>query len=134
MNTKLITRILAFALAVILALGCFLLLAMAAEYAGPSSYYSSAEFEEKYTYEGDDLGATWTTEKTDFRVWAPTATDVRINFYKTGDPEANDLFEQIQMTSDVNGTWIAAKEGDLNGVYYTYEVTVDGETRTACDP
>jgi len=134
MNTKLITRILAFVLAVILGLGCFLLPAMAAEYAGPSSYYSSAEFEEKYTYEGDDLGATWTTEKTDFRVWAPTASDVRINLYTTGNPDANDLFEQIKMEPDVNGTWIAAKEGDLNGVYYAYEVTVDGESRIACDP
>ena len=134
MNTKLITRILAFALAVILALGCFLLPAMAAEVEGLSTYYSSAEFEEEFTYGGDDLGATWTAEQTSFRVWAPTASDVRINLYTTGNPDANDLFEQIKMEPDVNGTWVAVKAGDLNGVYYTYEVTVDGETRTACDP
>ena len=79
MNTKLITRILAFALAVILALGCFLLPAMAAEVEGLSTYYSSAEFEAEFTYGGDDLGATWTAEQTSFRVWAPTASDVRIN-------------------------------------------------------
>ena len=134
MNTKLITRILAFALAVILALGCFLLPAMAAEVEGLSTYYSSAEFEAEFTYGGDDLGATWTAEQTSFRVWAPTASDVRINLYTTGNPDANDLFEQIKMEPDVNGTWVAVKAGDLNGVYYTYEVTVDGETRTACDP
>ena len=30
------------------------------------------------------------------------------------------------MTADVNGTWIAEKEGDLNGTYYTYLVSVGG--------
>ena len=134
MDTKLIVRILAFAMAVIIALGCFLIPAIAAETDGLSTYYSSAEFEAEFTYEGDDLGATWTAEGTSFRLWAPTATDVRVNLYTTGNPDANDLFEQIQMEPDVNGTWIAAKAGDLNGVYYTYEVTVDGETRIACDP
>ena len=138
MNTKLIVRILAFAMAVIIALGCFLIPALAAEaepkYVSEGAYYSSAEFEAEYTYEGDDLGATWSKDSTFFRLWAPTASDVKINLYKTGHPEANDLFEQIPMTSDVNGTWIATAEGDLNGVYYTYEVTVGGQTRTACDP
>ena len=134
MDTKMIVRILAFALAVIMGLGCFLIPAMAAETEGLSSYYSSGEFEAEFTYEGDDLGATWTKESTFFRLWAPTATDVRINLYETGHPDANDLFEQIEMERDVNGTWVATGEGDLNGVYYTYEVTVDGETRTACDP
>ncbi len=134
MNTKLIVRILAFALAVILGLSCFLLPALAAETEGLSSYYSSAEFEAEFTYDGDDLGATWTAEKTTFRLWAPSATEVQINLYESGHPEAEDLIEQIEMTPDVNGTWIAAKEGDLNGVYYTYSVTVDGVTNEACDP
>ncbi len=134
MNTKTLTRILALILAAVLALSCFLLPAMAAENEGLSSYYSSAEFEAQYTYSGDDLGATWTKEATFFRLWAPTATDVRINLYETGHPEAEDIIEQIAMTPDVNGTWIATVEGDLNGVYYTYSVTVDGTTREACDP
>ncbi len=96
--------------------------------------YSSAFFEEKYTYEGTDLGANWTKESTTFRVWAPTATDVKVNLYKTGDPANADRIEQLTMTADVNGTWVVTKEGDLNGVYYTYEVTVSGEVSEACDP
>ena len=96
--------------------------------------YSTEEFEADYTYEGDDLGATWTAEKTTFRVWAPTADAVRVNPYESGTEGTEDLIEQLTMTPDVNGTWVAEKEGDLNGTYYTYEVDVIGETREACDP
>ena len=98
------------------------------------SWYSSPEFEELYTYEGDDLGATWTKEKTSFRLWAPTASAVVINLYRSGTAGTDDLIETIPMTADVKGTWIAEKSGDQNGVYYTYSVTVDGVTNEACDP
>ncbi len=98
------------------------------------SYYSTEEFESAYTYEGDDLGATWSAEKTTFRVWAPTATAVSVNLYETGDIANADLIDQHPMTADVNGTWVFELEGDHNGVYYTYQVEVDGETAEACDP
>jgi pullulanase len=98
------------------------------------SYYSTEEFESKYTYTGNDLGATWTKEKTSFRLWAPTASAVHINLYEAGTAGVDDLKERLPMTADANGTWVAEKAGDLNGVYYTYSVTVDGITREACDP
>ena len=96
--------------------------------------YSTQSFEEMYTYEGNDLGATWSSEKTAFRLWAPTAKSVKVNLYRSGTPGENDLIEQLEMTADVNGTWIAEKAGDLNGTYYTYEVEVNGKTVEACDP
>ena len=96
--------------------------------------YSTESFEAEYTYEGNDLGANWTAEKTTFRVWAPTASAVRVNLYESGTEGTNDRIEQLTMTADVNGTWIVEKEGDLNGVYYTYEVDVNGQTNEACDP
>ena len=96
--------------------------------------YSTDAFEAAYTYTGSDLGATWTAEKTTFRLWAPTATAVKVNLYKTGDPANSDLIRQVEMTADVNGTWVATVDGDLNGTYYTYQVDVDGSTNEACDP
>ena len=96
--------------------------------------YSSCEFESKYTYSGMDLGALWSAEKTTFRLWAPTADAVRVNLYATGTAGSCDLIGQLDMTADANGTWIAEKEGDLNGTYYTYQVAVSGETIEACDP
>lgn len=99
-----------------------------------SQLFSSPEFESAYTYDGCDLGAVWSSEKTAFRVWAPTAQAVCINLYQTGTPDTPDLLEQIPMKPDVKGTWIAEKEGDLNGIYYTYLVHVNGHFEEACDP
>lgn len=99
-----------------------------------NKHYSSPEFEAKYTYHGNDLGAVWTKERTTFRLWAPTAESVVINLYAGGTAGKPDLLAQEIMIPDVCGTWIAAIDGDLNGVYYTYLVTVDGYKTEACDP
>ncbi len=96
--------------------------------------YSTEDFEAEYTYEGDDLGASWSKEKTVFRVWAPTADAVAVNLYAGGTEGVEDLQERLEMEKDVNGTWVAEKEGDLNGTYYTYSVSIRGEESEACDP
>ena len=94
--------------------------------------FSSEAFETTYTYTGNDLGQTYTDEKTTLRVWAPTATDVKVNLYEAGEGEC--LIETVQMAKDVQGTWVCELEGDKHGVYYTYSVTVEGETKEAVDP
>ena len=99
-----------------------------------NNIYSSEQFEAKYTYTGSDLGAVWTKENTRFRVWAPTASSVKVNLYAGGTADVSDLIQQLDMISDEVGTWVAEKSGDLNGVYYTYLVTVNGVCYEACDP
>lgn len=89
-------------------------------------YFSSEEFESQYTYEGDDLGATYTAEKTSFRVWAPTAQKIELNIYDAGN--GGEAVNVIEMTADVKGTWIAEVNGDLNKKYYTYTAYFDGVT------
>ena len=99
-----------------------------------SYLFSTPEFEAKYTYNGSDLGAVWSPEKTAFRVWAPTAKEVDLRLYRTGTPDADDLIEKIHMTRDVSGTWVAVCKGDLNGRYYTYSVLLESGWNEACDP
>ena len=98
-------------------------------------FYSSPEFEAEYTYTGNDLGATYTAEKTTLRVWAPTAVSVDVNLYTDGDITAQELPVRSEaMTKDVNGTWICELAGDMNGTYYTYTVTTDTSVLEAPDP
>lgn len=96
--------------------------------------YSTHEFESQYTYSGADLGALWTPEKTRFRLWAPTAEEVLVNLYRSGDIHNDDRLDQIRMYRSDCGTWVAERVGDLNGVYYTYLVMVDGHMSESCDP
>ena len=97
-------------------------------------FYSTKAFESAFTYTGNDLGASWSKEKTAFRVWAPTARRVDVNLYKSGTNGTDDLIHTISMAYDTNGTWYTEVQGDLNGVYYTYLVQVEGKAVEACDP
>ena len=94
--------------------------------------YLTKEFEEKYTYTGDDLGSTYSKESTSFRVYAPTAESVVLNLYKDG--YEGSPFEKIQMKPAENGTYTAIVSGDLDKIYYTYEAKINGKAKEAVDP
>ena len=98
--------------------------------------YASDKFAAEFTYNGEDLGATYTSGATTFRVWAPTAEAVSVKLYSTGSDAETGAAElgTFAMTKDVNGTWIVTIQGDLKNVYYTYIVNVGGETVEANDP
>lgn len=98
------------------------------------SYFSTQAFEDEYTYEGDDLGATWTKNSTTFKVWAPTAKNVKVNTYKEGLKGVDDLIKSYEMKSEDKGVWSVTVDGDLNGVYYLYEVDFGTSKVEACDP
>ena len=97
-------------------------------------FYSTEEFENAYTYDGDDLGATWSKESTTFKVWAPTAAGVKVNLYKGGEEGKDDLIESHDMESDDKGVWEVKVDGDLNGTYYTYTADFGDTQNEACDP
>lgn len=93
--------------------------------------FSSKEFEETYYYDGNDLGANYTKDSTVFKVWAPTASKVCLNLFKDGlEGEAYDV---KQMNQEEKGVWSVTVDGDLNGVYYTYSVTVSEKTKETVD-
>lgn len=96
--------------------------------------YDSSDFVKAYTYNGSDLGATYHTKRTCFRLWAPTAEDVFVRLYRSGDPDKDDCIEQIPMQKSICGTWVVEKIGDLNGIYYTYTAKNNGKYVQACDP
>jgi len=77
-------------------LGVYTLTCQGAEYTvRMPNVYSTEAFENTYTYTGEDLGATWSAEKTAFRLWAPTAASVKVSLYESGTAGTEDLLEQI---------------------------------------
>lgn len=90
---------------------------------------------QKFDYEvytGNDLGAVYSPKMTRFKVWAPEAESVKLNLYKQG--EGDNLIEQHVMKKSANGTYVFEKQGDCNGIYYTYTVVNHGEGQEAVDP
>ena len=96
--------------------------------------FSTEKFEAAYTYTGNDLGSTWSKDKTTFRLWAPTADEAFVKLYQTGNPESEDFLRRIPMTPAEKGTWVLEIDGDLSGIYYTYQVHIGGYVAEACDP
>lgn len=77
---------------------------------------------DEFIYKGDDLGLTYSKEKSVFKVFAPTATRVRLNIYDSlnGNNKKSFLLQET-----TNGVWEIEVKGDLKGKYYSYNV--DGE-------
>ena len=68
------------------------------------------------------LGATVAGGNTSFKLWAPTAQQVKLCSYDSGSGKATAI---DALTKDpATGIWSIAKTGDLSGKYYTYVVDV----------
>ena len=99
-----------------------------------NTVYASRRFAAEFTYDGKDLGANWAPNATVFKVWAPTAEDVRVALYRGGTPDNNDLIETIPMQRVGKGVWQTEAAGNRNGQYYTYLVNRCGAEVEAVDP
>ena len=81
------------------------------------------------------LGAIYSKEKTTFTLFSPVADSVFVIFYDKGNDSAETgRLEMMRTEGELFGIFSATAEGDLDGVYYTYEVhTADG-TFSSHDP
>lgn len=94
--------------------------------------YLSKEFEENFLYDGKDLGVTLGKNNTLFKIWAPIATKVFINFYKDGFTQS--LICTQKMTREDKGVFSLKVDENLNGVYYTFTVENFGIKSEVVDP
>ncbi|QCK15963.1 type I pullulanase [Mangrovivirga cuniculi] len=85
---------------------------------------NDANMNDEYpVYLEDDLGLTYSPEKSTFKLWAPTAEKVDLIFYdKDLDSKETDRYP---MKPIEKGVWEFVYDGDAKGIYYTYQVTVD---------
>ena len=91
---------------------------------------------DKYAFPGQ-LGTIYTAESTTFRLWSPIASSVSVCVYKTGsddEPGAGKVSSNPMKYSEKYGTWYLTLNGDFKNLYYTYLVTVAGQTNEVVDP
>lgn len=81
------------------------------------------------------LGAIYSKEKTTFTLFSPVADSVFVIFYDKGnDSVETGRLEMMRGEGELRSIFSATAEGNLDGVYYTYEVhTADG-TFNSHDP
>ncbi len=99
-------------------------------------YQSYAAKLDKTTYDGDDLGATYSKKSTTFKVWSPEANSVKVNLYEHGSDDEGDAgsYETKSMNLDKKtGIWSVTISGNLAGKYYTYTINNDGKSTTTYD-
>lgn len=99
-------------------------------FAATNPYSDAAmQLDKDYAYSGE-LGAIYSPESTEFKVWSPLASDVKLNLFATGSDkeEGAENLGQYDMTKlmdedEFTGVWTYTYEGDAKGIFYTYTIT-----------
>lgn len=108
-----------------------------------SSYsQAAANIDDEYAYDGtyvdkwgdtrkgSQLGVTYTKDATEFNIWAPAATGVKVNIYEAGAGNASNAckigaytLEKVSSSKEWNGIWTIKLIGDWGDYYYDYTIT-----------
>lgn len=99
------------------------------------SYVRSKDFDDKYFYANDDLGSTYSKEKTTIKLWSPIATKVTLRLYKNLD-NSSQPNKTIDLTCGDKGVWSTTlTDQDYKGWAYDYRLEfADGHVTTTDDP
>ncbi|MFZ7944940.1 MULTISPECIES: type I pullulanase [Bacillaceae] len=87
-------------------------------------------FDEAFYYDGNDLGVTFQGGQTQFKLWAPTATGVKLKLR----PPAGQYSEIVKMRREDRGIWSVGVNRDLDTFQYSFLVFVNQEWREVVDP
>jgi len=96
----------------------------------PATVFMMGILDEFY-YDGE-LGAIYSEEKTEFKVWSPVSRNVTLLLYENWDDETP--YQEISMDRDDTGTWNVSVNGNLEGKFYLYKYFNYGEERIGVDP
>ena len=80
-------------------------------------------FDEYPVYEGSDLELTYSPQSSAFRVWAPTATKVKLLLYETGNEGG--AYQTLDMDRSEQGTWTLKVDENLKGKFYTFQIKIN---------
>lgn len=81
-----------------------------------------ASFNDYPVYEGNDLELTYSAQSSKFRVWAPTASEVKLLLYDNGNDGG--AYQNLDMNRSEKGTWTLKVDNNLKGKFYTFQVKI----------
>ena len=81
-------------------------------------------FDEYPVYSGSDLGVRYTPERSVCKLWAPSASAVKLHLYDAG--LGGQKLSERRMARAEAGVWEVILEGDQEGNFYTFETLVGG--------
>lgn len=87
---------------------------------GSTPHYAS--YDEYPVYEGSDLELTYSPQSSKFRVWAPTASEVKLLLYDNG--SEGGAYKMHDMDRSEKGTWTLKLDEDLKGKFYTFQIKI----------
>ena len=93
--------------------------------------FAGREFDEKFRYDGKDLGVKCEGNKTVFKVWSPLAEGIKLRLYRDNTSEA--CLEK-ELLPEEKGVWGLVFQENLHGMYYDYLVRIDGKEVCTADP
>lgn len=85
-------------------------------------------FDHVYMYDKDDLGTTYSKNKTIFKVWSPTSCGITLKYTI----RAKEFYEPMQRVD--KGVYFTSVDKDLEGVAYTYLVYDGSKYLETIDP
>ena len=71
-------------------------------------------------YDGTDLELIYSPHASSFRVWAPTASEVKLLLYDNG--QEGMAYRSEDMKKGEKGTWRIKIQEDLKSKFYTFQV------------
>ena len=93
--------------------------------------FTNIKLDERFRYDGKDLGAVCAENRTIFKVWSPAAERIVLRLYR--EDRGAHCMEREMMRGE-RGVWELAFERSLHGMYYDYLVRIDGADTVTADP
>lgn len=81
------------------------------------------DFSKYPVYTGKDLGLTYSSKQSSFRIWSPLAEKAELLLYKEG--VGGEPLSVHPLKKAASGTWVITLPGDKKGLFYTFRVMIN---------
>ena len=90
-----------------------------------SAQMQQLSFNKYPVYAGNDLGVSYSSAATVFKIWSPLAENVQLNIYENDVTEVP--IEKFNLNKSENGVWEIKVNKNLINKYYTFQIQQDKE-------